>query len=215
MPKPGEMNPPTMPQGPQWVMSKDFAWGSPKISKVVKCSDIPSKFRYNTQELYYCDHMPSPTAKMSSVDEAYAAWRALDGLWPPTKPCEDDLEALTQTLRKIAPPLAGSNCSVAYARLQQFLPNFDCDNSDLQPTIRDMCCSVCGGHPIPDVPSPSPPGPVQYQCRVCNHVYDAQRDGNGTAFEDLPDSWVCPVCGAPKSAYQQQATGEWVHVEPL
>lgn len=50
-----------------------------------------------------------------------------------------------------------------------------------------------------------------HHCLLCNHVYDAQRDGNGTAFEDLPDSWVCPACGAPKAAYVQQASGEWAH----
>ena len=52
-------------------------------------------------------------------------------------------------------------------------------------------------------------------CARCGHVYDAEKEGNGTAFEDLPESWTCPVCGAPKSAYLRRlATGgmvEWVH----
>ena len=42
-------------------------------------------------------------------------------------------------------------------------------------------------------------------------VYDPVKDGNGTAFEDLPDSWACPVCGAPKSAYTKSADGKWSH----
>ena len=44
----------------------------------------------------------------------------------------------------------------------------------------------------------------KYVCTVCNYVYDpliGDPDGGiqpGTAFEDIPDSWVCPVCGAKK-----------------
>ncbi len=47
----------------------------------------------------------------------------------------------------------------------------------------------------------------KYQCSVCGYVYDpaegdAERDiAPGTPFEDLPEDWTCPVCGAPKSAF--------------
>nr|MBU1328043.1 rubredoxin [Candidatus Omnitrophota bacterium] len=47
----------------------------------------------------------------------------------------------------------------------------------------------------------------KYVCKVCNYVYDPETgdpDGGiqpGTAFEDIPDSWVCPVCGAKKSEF--------------
>lgn len=47
----------------------------------------------------------------------------------------------------------------------------------------------------------------KYVCAVCNYVYDpliGDPDGDiqpGTAFEDIPDSWVCPVCGAKKSEF--------------
>lgn len=53
-----------------------------------------------------------------------------------------------------------------------------------------------------------------YQCQVCQHVYDAQKDGGGKPFEQLPDSFKCPVCGSPKSAFKKQA-GEWVVEEPV
>jgi hypothetical protein len=33
-------------------------------------------------------------------------------------------------------------------------------------------------------------------------VYNAAADGGGVPFEQLPDSWTCPVCGSPKSAYK-------------
>eukprot|EP00756_Hemistasia_phaeocysticola_P002341 Hpha_TRINITY_DN11623_c0_g1::TRINITY_DN11623_c0_g1_i1::g.48986::m.48986 len=53
-----------------------------------------------------------------------------------------------------------------------------------------------------------------YTCTVCGHVYDAAADGGGVPFEKLPDSWVCPVCGSPKSAYTpSMVDGKkvWVH----
>ena len=43
-----------------------------------------------------------------------------------------------------------------------------------------------------------------YRCTRCAHAYDPERDGNGVPFEDLPDTWKCPTCGAPKSAYAKQ-----------
>jgi len=50
-------------------------------------------------------------------------------------------------------------------------------------------------------PTPVSSAPV-HQCSRCSHPYNAETDGNGVAFEDLPDTWTCPVCGAPKSAYR-------------
>ncbi|MFA5388190.1 MAG: flavin reductase [Candidatus Omnitrophota bacterium] len=47
----------------------------------------------------------------------------------------------------------------------------------------------------------------KYKCTVCGYIYDPDAgdpDGGvqpGTAFEDIPDSWVCPVCGASKSKF--------------
>ena len=44
-------------------------------------------------------------------------------------------------------------------------------------------------------------------CSVCGYVYDpAEGDpygkiAPGTTFKDLPDDWVCPVCGAGKSEF--------------
>ncbi len=50
----------------------------------------------------------------------------------------------------------------------------------------------------------------KYVCDVCGYVYDPAKGDpdNGiapeTAFEDLPDSWVCPECGASKSDFSVQ-----------
>ncbi|MBL6989003.1 MAG: rubredoxin [Bacteriovoracaceae bacterium] len=47
----------------------------------------------------------------------------------------------------------------------------------------------------------------QYQCEPCQYIYDPKvgdSDGeipSGTSFEDIPDGWVCPICGARKSYF--------------
>lgn len=48
----------------------------------------------------------------------------------------------------------------------------------------------------------------KYECQVCGYIYDPSQgdpDGGiepGTAFEDIPDDWVCPVCGASKDQFE-------------
>ncbi len=48
----------------------------------------------------------------------------------------------------------------------------------------------------------------KYQCLVCGYIYEPQKGDPysgiepGTAFEDIPDSWVCPVCGAGKDQFK-------------
>jgi thiamine pyrophosphate-dependent acetolactate synthase large subunit-like protein/rubredoxin len=39
----------------------------------------------------------------------------------------------------------------------------------------------------------------KFRCTVCNYVYDEAQEK--MKFSDLPKEWVCPVCGAPKSAF--------------
>lgn len=51
----------------------------------------------------------------------------------------------------------------------------------------------------------------KYVCTVCGYVYDpAEGDpGNdippGTKFDDLPDDWECPVCGASKEDFEKES----------
>jgi pyruvate oxidase len=40
-----------------------------------------------------------------------------------------------------------------------------------------------------------------YRCTICGYIYDPANEG-GVAFEDLPDDWRCPVCNAPKDAFE-------------
>lgn len=48
----------------------------------------------------------------------------------------------------------------------------------------------------------------KYECSVCGYVYDpAVGDPDsgiapGTAFEDIPDDWVCPTCGVSKDQFE-------------
>ena len=48
--------------------------------------------------------------------------------------------------------------------------------------------------------------PMKYEC-PCGYVYDPEigdPEGGiapGTAFEDIPEDWVCPVCGLGKDAF--------------
>jgi len=49
----------------------------------------------------------------------------------------------------------------------------------------------------------------KYKCSVCGYIYDPEvgdPDGGispGTPFEQLPDTWTCPVCGAAKSEFEK------------
>jgi flavin reductase (DIM6/NTAB) family NADH-FMN oxidoreductase RutF/rubredoxin len=50
---------------------------------------------------------------------------------------------------------------------------------------------------------------AKYECTICGYIYDPEigdPDGGikpGTAFEDIPDNWVCPVCGAAKDQFKK------------
>ena len=47
----------------------------------------------------------------------------------------------------------------------------------------------------------------KYECEPCGYIYDpAIGDPEsgiapGTAFEDIPDDWVCPLCSVDKSMF--------------
>jgi len=43
---------------------------------------------------------------------------------------------------------------------------------------------------------------MRWVCQVCGYVYDEEKEGK--KFEDLPEKWQCPVCGAPKSMFEPE-----------
>ena len=49
----------------------------------------------------------------------------------------------------------------------------------------------------------------KYRCTVCGYIYDplvgdsTQGINPGIAFQDLPDTWVCPECGVGKDMFEK------------
>ena len=49
----------------------------------------------------------------------------------------------------------------------------------------------------------------KWECTVCGYIYDptvgdpTTEIKSGTAFEDLPEGWTCPDCGATKDLFEQ------------
>ena len=53
-------------------------------------------------------------------------------------------------------------------------------------------------------------------CGICGYVYDEAREG--VPFDQLPDDWVCPICGADKSVFElkeEAASGPAVPAAPI
>ena len=83
-------------------------------------------------------------------------------------------------------------------------------------------CPVCGApkavfeekapaEPAPEAAAAPAPAGRTFVCSVCGYVFEeANGDpkGNiapGTNWEDVPESWVCPICGAPKAVFEEKA----------
>lgn len=51
---------------------------------------------------------------------------------------------------------------------------------------------------------------AKWVCVVCGYLYDPEQgdpDGGiepGTAFEDIPEGWVCPLCGVGKDQFEKE-----------
>jgi len=49
----------------------------------------------------------------------------------------------------------------------------------------------------------------KYVCKICGYIYDPDKGdpdngiAPGTMFENLPDDWVCPICGATKDQFEK------------
>ena len=50
----------------------------------------------------------------------------------------------------------------------------------------------------------------RYVCTVCGYVYDPEIGDSdsgiepGTSFADLPEDWICPVCGVGKGEFEKE-----------
>jgi rubredoxin len=50
---------------------------------------------------------------------------------------------------------------------------------------------------------------MDFKCKVCGYIY-YQAEGDvatevipGTPFEDIPEDWECPICGAGKDEFEE------------
>ena len=50
----------------------------------------------------------------------------------------------------------------------------------------------------------------RYVCQVCGYIYDPDEGDPdngveaGSPFEEIPEDWVCPMCGAPKEDFEPE-----------
>jgi rubredoxin len=48
----------------------------------------------------------------------------------------------------------------------------------------------------------------KWRCTICQYIYDPEVGdpdsgiAAGTRFEDIPDDWYCPLCGASKDMFE-------------
>lgn len=80
-----------------------------------------------------------------------------------------------------------------------------CDTYVGTPMTYSYYHTVIKGSAPKAAPTYQPPKSVakkddEYICTICGYVYD---NSNGS-FDDLPDDWVCPICGAPKSVFKKK-----------
>ena len=55
---------------------------------------------------------------------------------------------------------------------------------------------------------------IHHVCELCGYEYDPTEGDEengiepGTEFEDLPEDWTCPMCGATKEDFAEDSTDE-------
>ncbi len=49
----------------------------------------------------------------------------------------------------------------------------------------------------------------KWRCTVCDYIYDPEQGdpangvAPGTTWEDVPDDWLCPICGVGKDLFEE------------
>lgn len=72
-----------------------------------------------------------------------------------------------------------------------------------------------GPEPHANETQPATAADPRYKCDMCGHIYSPEEGiPAGSGFDDLPDTWTCPVCGSTKQMYFLVNTSQgerWVH----
>ena len=53
---------------------------------------------------------------------------------------------------------------------------------------------------------------MRFICQICGYIYNEAAEG--VPFDSLPDSWGCPLCGAPKLMFEPEAVPEPARPQP-
>lgn len=72
-------------------------------------------------------------------------------------------------------------------------------------TIKDPSCHLTGerGRKQKTIAGETENCMKSYVCIVCGYVYDPEENG-GVPFEELPEDWVCPMCGVGKDQFEEE-----------
>lgn len=97
-------------------------------------------------------------------------------------------------------------CGYIYSPLRGEPHNGIPEGTEFEDLPETYVCPVCGlqGKGKMGKWAFDPWIPTKYQCDICAYIYDEKRGEPhrgirpGTKFEDLPDSYTCPICGMDK-----------------
>ncbi len=53
----------------------------------------------------------------------------------------------------------------------------------------------------------------KYRCSLCGYIYDESKEK--IKFEDLPEDWTCPLCGAPKALFEEVKESEKENIKEV
>lgn len=154
----------------------------------------------STHILFFCDILDASNgnAKALSYTEYQESWkpRVMDAFKAGAQP------AAVKSTAKGEKKMAKWVCKVCNYEYDGDVPFEDLPD--------DYVCPVCGvgkdefekAEEEPAAAKPAAAAPkkaAQWVCKVCGYVYDGD-----IPFEDLPDDYVCPVCGVGKDQFEQE-----------
>ena len=113
-------------------------------------------------------------------------------------------------LKKADPEYTASEERIRRVALFRKLAKVDIQTREAEEKSRNVRCPVCGSKTRRIQNETVYGGKVTlgYKCRACGYIYDpVEGDPDsgiapGTLFEDIPNTWSCPVCGVRKEDFE-------------